>query len=246
MIIRFIRNFFRYLRKKLNLNKKIDLKKIIPEITENEIKIIKEIDAYSMTPQVRKWLLIKCIHYINKKKIKGDIVECGIWKGGNLFLAKKINDIYHKSNRKFYGYDTFSGMPKPEKYEDNNLKKEFANNKVRFEWLSISKEKVKKYAKIFFDDTSDFYFIEGKVENTLKIKKNIPKKISLLRLDTDYYTSTKIELEKLYEKLSKGGILIIDDYGDMRGAKKAVDDFFRNKKSLLIRIDKSCRVLIKN
>jgi bifunctional ADP-heptose synthase (sugar kinase/adenylyltransferase) len=117
---------------------------------------------------------------------------------------------------------------------------------IKYVYVNEKKEKVKKYAKIFFDDTSDFYFIEGKVENTLKIKKNIPKKISLLRLDTDYYTSTKIELEKLYEKLSKGGILIIDDYGDMRGAKKAVDDFFRNKKSLLIRIDKSCRVLIKN
>jgi hypothetical protein len=246
MIIRCVRNFFRNLRKILNLDKKVDLRKLIPEITENEIKLINQIDAYSMTPHVRKWLLIKCIHYINKKKIKGDIVECGIWKGGNLFLAKKINDLYYRNNRKYYGYDTFAGMPKPGKYEDNNLKNDFASNKIKFQWLSISKKVVKNYASILFRDISDFRFIEGKVENTLMINKNIPKKISLLRLDTDYYKSTKIELDILYKKISSGGILIIDDYGDMQGAKKAVDNFFRNKKSLLIRIDKSCRVMIKN
>ena len=67
------------------------------------------------------------------------------------------------------------------------------------------------------------------ITKTLKDKKNLPKKISLLRLDTDWYDSTKVELDILYPKLIKGGILIIDDYGDMKGAKKAVDEFFNKQ-----------------
>jgi O-methyltransferase len=244
MIISLIRNFFRKLKKILNLKKKINFKKEIPEISNKEIAIIKLIDSYSMTSYIRKFFLIKCIHYINKNNIKGDIVECGIWKGGNLFLSKKINDFY-QIKRKYYGYDTFAGMTKPSKNEHFSLKKDFTNNKRKFDWLIINKEKVINYAKNLFSDISDFKFIEGAVEETLCIKKNLPRKISLLRLDTDYYKSTKIELDKLYPKLSKGGILIIDDYGDMPGAKKAVDNFFRNKNIFLIRIDRSCRFLIK-
>jgi len=67
-----------------------------------------------------------------------------------------------------------------------------------------------------------------------------------LRLDTDYYSSTKIELEILWPRLSKSGILIIDDYGYWRGCKKAVDEFFYKKDPLLLHVDESCRILIKN
>ena len=75
----------------------------------------------------------------------------------------------------------------------------------------------------------------------------LPKKISLLRLDTDFYESTKIELEELYPLLSKNGILIIDDYGHWKGARKAVDEYFKKKKlfPFLNKVDYSCRLMIK-
>ena len=242
-MIKNVRNFFRILRKFLKLNKELNLKKIIPEITEEEVKLINTINDYSITPLIRRWFLIKSIDYINKNRLKGDIVECGIWKGGNLFLSKKINDLYN-INRKFYGFDTFSGMPKPGKHEDNKVKKIY-NTTDQFNWIKVKKNDVIRYANKFFNDISEFRFIKGKVENTLKNNKNLPKKISLLRLDTDWYDSTKMELNVLYPKVVKGGVLLIDDYGDMKGARKAVDEFFLNKKIFLIRIDESCRMIIK-
>ena len=88
-------------------------------------------------------------------------------------------------------------------------------------------------------------YIKGKVEDTLK--SSVPNKIALLRLDTDWYESTKIELEVLYPLITKGGILIIDDYGHFEGAKRAVDDYFRkiNQQPLLNRIDYTGRLIIK-
>jgi hypothetical protein len=86
---------------------------------------------------------------------------------------------------------------------------------------------------------------KGPVEKTLTLKKNIPKKISILRLDTDWYESTKIELEILFPLLVKGGILIIDDYGYWNGAKKAVDQYFFKKKVALFKIDFTSRFVIK-
>ncbi len=89
--------------------------------------------------------------------------------------------------------------------------------------------------------------IQGKVEDTLVIKENVPKKISLLRLDTDWYESTKVELEILYPLLQKGGILIIDDYGHFKGCRKAVDEYFskHKKKPMLHYVDYTCRLIIK-
>ena len=85
----------------------------------------------------------------------------------------------------------------------------------------------------------------GKVEETLSINNNLPNEISILRLDTDWYESTKMELDILYPKLVKGGILIIDDYGHWKGARKAVDEYFLGKKVVKNFIDYSCRMIIK-
>jgi hypothetical protein len=92
----------------------------------------------------------------------------------------------------------------------------------------------------------NIFLIKGNVEQTLLEEKNLPEKISILRLDTDWYASTKIELEVLYNKLVKGGILIIDDYGHWQGARKAVDEYFKNKNIWLHYVDYTCRYIIKN
>ena len=88
-------------------------------------------------------------------------------------------------------------------------------------------------------------FIEGKVEDT--IPTNVPDRISLLRLDTDWYESTRHELQHLYPRLSPGGVLIIDDYGQWAGARKAVDEYVEDKKLkiLLHRIDYTGRIAVK-
>ena len=88
-------------------------------------------------------------------------------------------------------------------------------------------------------------FVKGPVEQTLLKEENLPKKISVLRLDTDFYSSTKIELKILYPRLINGGILIVDDYGYWQGARKAVDEYFNEKKILHI-VDQTCRYIIKD
>ena len=242
-----IRNFFRII-KKLIIKKEDFWKNNIPEIDEENKNLIEFINEYSMTPLIRRWTLIKSLHYINKKKVIGDIVECGIWRGGNLFLAKKIQDKYYKEiKRKLYGFDTFEGMSEPSNHDGIRINKIYQNFKNNNEpWAKASLDDVKNFSKKLFSDIDEFNFIKGKVEDTLKDKKNLPDKISLLRLDTDLYESTKIELNILYPLLVEKGILIIDDYGDFPGCRKAVDEYFSDKNVLMISVDKSCRVIVKN
>ena len=242
-----IRNFFRIIKKPF-IKKKDFWKNNIPEIDEENKNLIEFIGEYSLTPLIRRWTLIKSLHYINKKKIIGDIVECGIWRGGNLFLAKKIQDKYYKEiKRKLYGFDTFDGMPEPSIHDGAKVNKTYQNFKNKNEpWTKASLDDVKNFSKKLFSDIDEFNFIKGKVEDTLKDKKNLPNKISLLRLDTDLYESTKIELNILYPLLVEKGILIIDDYGDFQGCRKAVDEYFSDKNVLMISVDKSCRVIVKN
>ena len=242
-----IRNFFRFIKKPF-LKKKDFWKNNIPEIGEENKILINSIGDYSLTPLVRRWNLIKSLHYINQNKLEGDIVECGIWRGGNLFLAKKIQDLYYKNiKRTFYGYDTFEGMPEPSVYDGEKVVQIYKNFLKKGErWTEASLDDVENSIKKLFLSLDDFNLVKGKVEDTLINKKNLPSKISLLRLDTDFYESTKVELEILYPLLVQKGVLIIDDYGDFIGCRKAVDDYFFNKNVLMISIDKSCRIIIKN
>jgi hypothetical protein len=112
-------------------------------------------------------------------------------------------------------------------------------------WCYAGIDSVKKNILSTLGSKNNVKLIEGKVEDTLLQKSQLPKKIALLRLDTDWYKSTMIELEILYPLLSKGGVLIIDDYGHWKGAKKAVDEFFKADKVFMHRIDYSCRLIIK-
>ena len=96
-------------------------------------------------------------------------------------------------------------------------------------------------------DIASLKFIKGDVCETLKEPDNVPDQISVLRLDTDWYESTKAELEILYPKLSNKGVLIIDDYGHWEGARKAVDEYFLSQKykPLFNVIDRTGRSAIK-
>ena len=246
LIAKKIRNFFRIVKKPF-VKKKDFWKNNIPEIDQENRDLIEFIGDYSLTPLIRRWTLIKSLHYINKNKMIGDIVECGIWRGGNLFLAKKIQDKYYNEiQRKFYGFDTFEGMTQPSVHDGEKINKIYQSFKDKNEpWTKASLDDVKNSSKKLFSDINQFNFIKGKVEETLLDKKNLPNKISLLRLDTDLYESTKIELEILYPLLVEKGILIIDDYGDFQGCRKAVDEYFLDKNVLMISVDKSCRVVVK-
>ena len=201
-----------------------------------------------MTTKIRMWSLLNSINYVSNNNIKGDFVECGVWKGGNLILYQLLNQKKNL-NKKIYGYDTFEGMPLPSKYDlkyDGRSALHEYNKREKSDdgWCKSTLESVKvNISKA--SSLKDVYLIKGKVEKTLLLNENIPQKISILRLDTDFYESTKVELEVLYPRLEKNGILIIDDYGYFKGARKAVDEYFK-KKPFLIYVDHTCRLLIKD
>jgi O-methyltransferase len=223
------------------------------DFTEKIIEIYETIKPFTMTSRDRVCSLVQAVDYILKNNIPGDFVECGVWKGGSS-MAMALACLKEKvSDRHLYLYDTFSGMSEPTEhdisYSGLNAMEKYIEKKYDdqvCDWCYSSLENVKKNLDSTSYPKEKIHFQVGKVEETLPNCKH--SSIALLRLDTDWYESTKIELEILFPKLSKGGILIIDDYGSWDGAKKAVDEYFTNYPSpvFLSRIDRSGRLVVKN
>jgi O-methyltransferase len=217
----------------------------IAEISENEFKILNEISEYALSSRANQWSIIQSLKYIKNKNINGDIVECGVYKGGSILLILKILKLLDL-NKKVYGYDTFEfGFDKLSDY-DTDIKGNKVE-KLRFDknFFPTKNQVINILLKFNIDETLLPNLIEGKTQDTLNLSKNVPDKISFLRLDTDIYEPTIDQLNKLYPLLSVGGILHIDDYGHCPGVKKAIDEYFFNKKIWLHRIDYTCRLLIK-
>ncbi|WP_430466472.1 TylF/MycF/NovP-related O-methyltransferase [Winogradskyella ouciana] len=218
------------------------------DFTKEELGIIERVNPYTMTTPERIVSLTRSISYIDINNIEGSIVECGVWKGGSIMAALLALE---SKNRNIYLYDTFEGMSEPTE-EDKSYRNESAQsaylNKDEY-WKRIecfsALEEVKENVSSIGYPKDKINFIQGKVEDT--IPKNIPDKIALLRLDTDWYESTMHEMIHLFPRLVKGGVIIIDDYGHWKGCKKAVDEYIskNNIQLLLNRIDYTGRVGVK-
>ena len=225
------------------------------ELNQEENRIIHYVRANNLSmcsTQNLQQTAIAC-KYIALNDIPGDFVECGVYKGGNALIAAKIFDMY-KINKKVYLFDTFTGMTKPTKYDLRTSDKKpmlfkylSLQQKNHTDWAYTSIEEVKENFKKVNLLKDNVIFVKGEVEKTLNQHINIPKAISFLRLDTDWYKSTKKELDILYSKLVFGGILVIDDYGYFDGARKAVDEYFKKHPPapFLSLIDNGARIGVK-
>jgi len=215
--------------------------------------LILSVEPYTMTSPERLYALLEAVRYVHNNNIPGDFLEAGVWKGGSsLLVAKELINLGN-TVRNLYLFDTFSGMPEPGEtdisFRGENAKSVFTNKKISQDssnWCFASKAEVQSIIEQSNYPLNKIHLIQGKVENT--IPKHAPEKISILRLDTDWYESTAHELKHLYPRLSSGGVLIIDDYGHWLGARKAVDEFIKlnNINAFLHRVDSTCRLLIKN
>lgn len=202
---------------------------IAPEFIESYEKI----KNFTMVDKYSSYAAWRAINYVIDRNIDGAVVECGVWRGGVSIMMASVIEVSN-SNKKQYLYDTFEGMSQPtsddiDKYgvsAQSQLSTTTRDNTNDNVWAYASIEDVKQNFALLDISMNNINFIKGKVEET--IPKDIPESISLLRLDTDWYESTKHELEYLYPLLSKGGVLLIDDYGYWSGCKKAVDDYFLN------------------
>lgn len=216
------------------------------------VKIIKQTKPYTLTTPERVASLVNAINYIVKNNIEGDIVECGVWKGGSSMAAMAALINQNDVSREVYLYDTYEGMSEPTENDKvfsgtsaEQMLKTSDIEDASSVWCYSSIEEVKANVATIGYPESKIHFVKGKVEDS--IPKTIPNKIAILRLDTDWYESTKHELEHLYPLLVSGGVLIIDDYGHWEGARKAVDEYIESLKLqiLLNRIDYTGRIAIK-
>jgi len=224
------------------------------EATPYDVETIRMVKKYTMTSPQRIWSLISSTRYIIDNEIEGDFCECGVWRGGSILaIARTLIDL-GQTDRKIYLYDTFSGMtlPSDQDFEIgtgvsaaevlHKASRSFGDHANS----EASLEDVVNTLKLTDYPFENFIFVRGDVLNTLQNVK--PDKLALLRLDTDWYESTKLELQVLYPILENQGILLIDDYGHWAGAKEAVDEYFaaKNYRPLLQAIDYTARLVIKH
>jgi len=252
-ILRLFKSLFKKINYNLHKIEPINIEQEFPDSNNFEKELFDIISEYTMTSHERIFALMKSINFVKHNNVDGDFVECGVWRGGNLILFQKFVEKYNLS-KKIYAYDTFEGMSEPDKIDEtfkgessidllNKLYKKKVDRKKNILIADCSIEQVQENFKKF-SNKNNLICVKGPVEKTLDIKENLPNKISILRLDTDWYSSTKKELEVLFPLLEKNGILIIDDYGFWKGARKAVDEYFENKNVTMFKIDFTGRMII--
>jgi O-methyltransferase len=218
-----------------------------PEISE----ILDKVRPYTMTSPARLAALCDALSHIVRHRIPGAFVECGVWKGGSSMAAALRLIQLNQPDRAFYLFDTFAGMTAPgavDRSATSGLSAaamlKFAPARSKFRGFAPFEEVRTNMAATGYP-AALIHLVQGPVEETLPAQA--PETIAVLRLDTDWYGSTRHELVHLFPRLSRGGILIIDDYGAWEGARQAIDEYFDERKIpiFLHRIDDTGRLVIK-
>ncbi len=222
---------------------------VTPDIGKDSVfmDLFEQVKPYTMTSVEALFALYTSVNYVLDREIPGDILECGVWRGGSALLAALIMKARNVSDRQLYLYDTFQGMPTPTEFDVDKYGRTGFEMMEQYGddigWCYASLEDVQAAFSVHNFDF-EIHFVQGDVIETLERIK--PEIISVLRLDTDWYESTALEFQLLYPRLSTGGVLIVDDYGCWAGSRKATDDYFREVPGpMLTRIDKEVRLGIK-
>jgi O-methyltransferase len=223
-----------------------------PDFSDELWSVFRDVQHHTMTSPERISALVESVQFIVKNGIPGSIVECGVWRGGSMMAVALALKQAGGASRHLHLFDTFEGMPKPTE-ADVDLKGHSANTFFRklqtgpdtSDYCHATLEEVQLGMNSTGYDPALVHLVKGRVEDT--IPEHAPDSIALLRLDTDWYESTKHELEHLFPRLSRHGVLIIDDYGHWQGARKAVDEYFADNKIpiLLSRVDYTGRIAVK-
>jgi O-methyltransferase len=224
-----------------------------PDITDTEWEIYSSVNRYTMLSVEGILANIRAVDHILRSRIAGDIVECGVWRGGSSMSMALALNHGHDASRSLWMYDTYAGMTNATVNDVDHkgdgaaglLARARQDKDPEDNWVVAyaGLEQVKSNMASTGHPLDRIRFIKGPVEET--VPREAPEAIAILRLDTDWYESTLHELIHLYPRLSPGGILIIDDYGHWQGARKAVDEYFKQAPLFLNRIDYSARLGVK-
>jgi len=220
-----------------------------PDYDESARNIIRAVKPFTMTSPEKLNALVSAVRYVVRHEIPGDIVECGVWRGGSMLAVARTLIETGNTDRDLHLYDTFEGMSEPTEHDrrrDGCSAAEMLDAADRSSpiWAYASLEDVQQTMSGSEYPADRVHYYKGKVEDT--IPGTVPDRISVLRLDTDWYESTMHELTHLWPRLVPGGVLLIDDYGWWDGARRAVDEWLAETEApvLLLRMDEG-RVAVK-
>lgn len=215
-----------------------------------DVELCLRVAPYTMTTPPRIYALARAVEYVTRCGIRGAIVECGVWRGGSMMAVALTLLRLGVTDRDLYLFDTFSGMTEP---GDEDVKHSGerasdlleASDRESHDWAVASLEEVREAVFSVGYPEERIQLVQGPVEETLPA--NAPPEIALLRLDTDWYSSTRHELVHLYPRVARGGVVLLDDYGYWQGARQAVDEFIaENDVPLLLnRLDNTARIAVK-
>jgi O-methyltransferase len=207
----------------------------------------------TMTSIERMYALYNAARHVVTNGIEGDFAECGVWRGGSVMLMAHTLLRLGRTDRELWLYDTFAGMTPPSAKDVQEMTGRDAGDILAGSpktaddpfWGVAPRSIVEANLVATGYPMDRVRFVTGDVLAT--IPATAPERLALLRLDTDWYASTRHELEHLYPRLTRGGVLIVDDYGYWRGARKATDDYFATlpRRPLLHRIDYTGRVCVR-
>jgi O-methyltransferase len=223
-----------------------------PDLDEATAATIAAATPYTLTGPERLAALVEAVRYLVRTDIPGDVVECGVWRGGSVLAVLRTLLELGVTDRDVWLYDTFTHMPRggPQDVDlygitaDDYHARLDAGEPLDPAYAYLPLEEVKALLRGSGYPDERLHFVEGLVEQT--IPAQAPERVALLRLDTDYYESTRHELEHLYPRISPRGVLIVDDYGHWRGSQQAVDEYVEKHQLpvLLQRIDYSGRLVV--
>lgn len=212
-----------------------------PDYDEVTAATIQAVKPYTMTSHDKLHALIAATRYVHQHKIDGAVVECGVWRGGSMHAVARTLDAFGDHSRDLHLFDTFEGMPPPgekdRRHDGRSAEALLGAAKSDKDWVKAiaSLEDVKQGFENVPYPSERVHYHQGMVEEM--IPEGAPEKIAILRLDTDWYASTRHELKHLYPRLVSGGVLIIDDYGWWQGSREATEEFLEEtgERLLLVR-----------
>jgi O-methyltransferase len=207
----------------------------------------------TMTSIERMHALYGATRYVVESGVPGDFVECGVWRGGSVMLIALTLLRLGCTDRCLWLYDTFDGVTPPSGDDIHETSGRPASEILAQRektaddpfWAVAPRTVVERNLRGTGYPAARCRYVEGDVLSTLPA--DAPPRIALLRLDTDWHSSTRHELDHLYPRVARGGVLIVDDYGYWRGARKATDDYLASLRvrPLLHRIDYTGRLCVK-
>jgi O-methyltransferase len=229
----------------------VNVKRFLDFSAEEKI-LCAEARHVSLTTPQAVVSLARAVRHVIDRKTPGAFVECGVFKGGSIIVILRTLLLCGVTDRDIYLFDTFEGMPEPDENDifytgdaASALFKFFGGKGTKSDWVRADLDSVRERVLATGYPRERIHFVKGMVEDTLP--QEAPEQVALLRLDTDFYKSTKHELVHLYPRISRGGILILDDYGVFRGAQQATDEYFRecDVEMFLTRVDEAVRLGVK-